>query len=306
MRDKVKRFISILMTALMLVNLMPVGALADGITSGGYQQQVAESKGNYTVYVYAQLVGDWPAGVKKNNDGWFTLGYINDVPLPSPGEKKGRTWYYYGNNTAVGYVVEGTNAWDYIGGIIYTKNQNIRWQDADRNASSRDDYGFKACPGATDTDVGGDTPAWHLNLKVDVGKVPLVHTLRYRADGKSIAANKTNTGNSTQTYTYVAGTDFVPSTITKDGKIYKLSAQQDNVGKAIAFDEFNKIIDFYYEFDKMVSCKITYAPGFYGDFNAADHQYTADFGDLTPAYDLNDPKATPPGQPRLDVCRLGA
>ena len=31
MRDKVKRFISILMTALMLVNLMPVGALADGI-----------------------------------------------------------------------------------------------------------------------------------------------------------------------------------------------------------------------------------------------------------------------------------
>ena len=55
MRDKVKRFISILMTALMLVNLMPVGALADGITSGGYQQQVAESTGYYTVYVYAKI-----------------------------------------------------------------------------------------------------------------------------------------------------------------------------------------------------------------------------------------------------------
>lgn len=31
MRDKVKRFISILMTALMLVNLLPVGALAEGM-----------------------------------------------------------------------------------------------------------------------------------------------------------------------------------------------------------------------------------------------------------------------------------
>lgn len=31
MRDKVKRFISILMTALMLVNLLPVGALAEGV-----------------------------------------------------------------------------------------------------------------------------------------------------------------------------------------------------------------------------------------------------------------------------------
>lgn len=31
MRDKVKRFLSILMTALMLVNLLPVGALAEGM-----------------------------------------------------------------------------------------------------------------------------------------------------------------------------------------------------------------------------------------------------------------------------------
>ena len=31
MRDKVKRFLSILMTALMLVNLLPGGALAEGM-----------------------------------------------------------------------------------------------------------------------------------------------------------------------------------------------------------------------------------------------------------------------------------
>lgn len=39
MRDKVKRFISILMTALMLVNLLPVGALAEGITSMGISRR---------------------------------------------------------------------------------------------------------------------------------------------------------------------------------------------------------------------------------------------------------------------------
>ena len=53
MRDKVKRFISILMTALMLVNLLPVGALADGIASGGYQQATI-ANGNQTVYLRMQ------------------------------------------------------------------------------------------------------------------------------------------------------------------------------------------------------------------------------------------------------------
>ena len=33
MRDKVKRLLSILMTALMLVNIMPVNAMAEGILS---------------------------------------------------------------------------------------------------------------------------------------------------------------------------------------------------------------------------------------------------------------------------------
>lgn len=40
MRDKVKRFISILMTALMLVNLLPVGALAEGVTISNSVQSI--------------------------------------------------------------------------------------------------------------------------------------------------------------------------------------------------------------------------------------------------------------------------
>lgn len=44
MRDKVKRFISILMTALMLVNLMPVGG------TGGWDYQRRVSAGDGCVY----------------------------------------------------------------------------------------------------------------------------------------------------------------------------------------------------------------------------------------------------------------
>ena len=74
MRDKVKRFLSILMTALMLVNLMPVGALADGITSIGYQQSTVEDY-DKTVYVYVEVTGNLN-GLKLNNHGWCTVGKV--------------------------------------------------------------------------------------------------------------------------------------------------------------------------------------------------------------------------------------
>jgi hypothetical protein len=50
MRDKVKRFISILMTALMLVNLLPVGALAEGVKISNSVQSIWE-KPSANVYV---------------------------------------------------------------------------------------------------------------------------------------------------------------------------------------------------------------------------------------------------------------
>lgn len=77
MRDKVKRFISILMTALMLVNLMPVGALADGITSIGYKQETVEDY-DKTVYVYVEVTGNLN-GLKLNNHGWCTVGKVTGL-----------------------------------------------------------------------------------------------------------------------------------------------------------------------------------------------------------------------------------
>lgn len=103
MRDKVKRFISILMTALMLVNLMPVGALADGITSGGYKPEVAAVHPVITdkVYVYAKIEGAKPDGVQTNNSGWYTIGYIDKVDMPSPWV--GGWDLYYNKGKALNY-----------------------------------------------------------------------------------------------------------------------------------------------------------------------------------------------------------
>lgn len=58
MRDKVKRFLSILMTALMLVNLLPVGALAEGMKLDSNSVQSRASKKSANVYVYVKVTGD--------------------------------------------------------------------------------------------------------------------------------------------------------------------------------------------------------------------------------------------------------
>ena len=61
MRDKVKRFLSILMTALMLVNLMPVGALAEGVKISNSVQNRwpwEPDTGTYNIYVYVMIKGE--------------------------------------------------------------------------------------------------------------------------------------------------------------------------------------------------------------------------------------------------------
>ena len=58
MRDKVKRFLSILMTALMLVNLLPVGALAEGVKISNSVQSIwswEPDTGTYNIYVYVKV-----------------------------------------------------------------------------------------------------------------------------------------------------------------------------------------------------------------------------------------------------------
>ena len=103
MRDKVKRFLSILMTALMLVNLLPVGALAEGVMiSNSVQSKVSLTADSGTapietgyVYVYVKIDGASPetlAKFKLNSSGWYTIGSIRK-DMPGKGEWKS---YWYG------------------------------------------------------------------------------------------------------------------------------------------------------------------------------------------------------------------
>ncbi len=250
MRDKVKRFISILMTALMFVNLMPVGALADGITSIGYKPEVAASTGNYTVYVYARFDGDPLPGVTLNASQWYTIGYIANVNLPSPGGISWGQYWYYNNNNYCGSTINSTSASGIIGGLVHQYNTSIvinpnEWISAN----------FKACPGADTYKEGTSEPTWHLDIIVDINKNPPVHNLVFKvnnSNGKQIGTPKKVTGkwsNPLSANKYYAGNP-VPETIIDGGRIYQLKTKREgnpNLDTKIYFNEPIKNVEFYYK-----------------------------------------------------------
>ena len=166
MRDKVKRFISILMTALMLVNLMPVGALADGIASGGYQQATVDNN-SQTVYVYVKVKGNI-SGLDQNKDHWYTIGTVTIPNMPDPSNYKGS------NNGEHVDSVELTNnkgrlsVNDVKGNISHTKNTTIPLDKATWTGTvDGQSFGFvRVNSGATGYVGGGWT--WHLDGYVDV------------------------------------------------------------------------------------------------------------------------------------------
>lgn len=166
MRDKVKRFISILMTALMLVNLLPVGALADGIASGGYQQATVDNN-SQTVYVYVKVKGNI-SGLDQNKDHWYTIGTVTIPNMPDPSNYKGS------NNGEHVDSVELTNnkgrlsVNDVKGNISHTKNTTIPLEKATwTGIVDGQSFGFvRVNSGATGYVGGGWT--WHLDGYVDV------------------------------------------------------------------------------------------------------------------------------------------
>ena len=250
MRDKVKRFISILMTALMLVNLMPVGALADGITSIGYKPEVAASTGNYTVYVYARFDGDPLPGVTLNASQWYTIGYIENVNLPSPGGISWGQYWYYNNNNYCGSTINSTSASGIIGGLVQEYNTSIVIKSDEWISAN-----FKACPGADTYKPHTSEPTWHLDIIVDINKNPPVHNLVFKvnnSNGKQIGTPKKVTGRWTNPLwanKYYAGNP-VPETIIDGGIKYQLKTKREgnpNLDTKIYFDEPIKNVEFYYK-----------------------------------------------------------
>ena len=173
MRDKVKRFISILMTALMLVNLLPVGALADGITSGGYQQATVDNN-SQTVYVYVKVKGNI-SGLDQNKDHWYTIGTVTIPNMPDPSNYKGS------NNGEHVDSVELTNnkgrlsVNDVKGNISHTNNTTIPLEKATWTGTvDGQSFGFvRVNSGATGYVGGGWT--WHLDGYVDVNRCKVTY-----------------------------------------------------------------------------------------------------------------------------------
>ena len=233
MRDKVKRFISILMTALMLVNLMPVGALADGITSGGYQQAtVASTTYGAWVYVYAKLTGTVP-GTTENAHGWYTLGkkWVDNMPDPS-GEEMGAL-YGYGeiSGVSVNSVINGMQK--------YTANENITASAYDSSVSGSGEFGFKICDGATDYVLNNNIKTWHLNLQIDVAKIQGKYTFHFKdQQGNKIKDSVTVTGKWNTEGSYTA-----PTKINYNGYVYKLTGAAT---KSYTFNTYQQEHTFYY------------------------------------------------------------
>ena len=233
MRDKVKRFLSILMTALMLVNLMPVGALADGITSGGYQQAtVASTTYGAWVYVYAKLTGTVP-GTTENAHGWYTLGkkWVDNMPDPS-GEEMGAL-YGYGeiSGVSVNSVINGMQK--------YTANENITASAYDSSVSGSGEFGFKICDGATDYVLNNNIKTWHLNLQIDVAKIQGKYTFHFKdQQGNKIKDSVTVTGKWNTEGSYTA-----PTKINYNGYVYKLTGAAT---KSYTFNTYQQEHTFYY------------------------------------------------------------
>lgn len=267
MRDKVKRFLSILMTALMLVNLMPVGALAEGFKISNSVQGIwgkpkpeeTWPEGSYKIYVYAKVLKGSVGGINVNKDGWYTLGYIDAQTMPSP---IGTLGNLYGGGNAQGYDLGSLNAQSLIqsSAFHFEKNTNIPV----RNTpiwSTDGAHGFKACSGATDYPETGNAPTWHLDILVNLKDVTPIHRLVFKVENSSgtqigSKAIEGTWGEEIQ-YNIGDGKKDVPQTITKDGKIYELKRKNDNLGKTFKFDEVTKQIEFYYKYKGSVNHTLT-------------------------------------------------
>ena len=163
MRDKVKRFISILMTALMLVNLLPVGALAEGVMISNSVQSRA-SKKSANVYVYVKVTGD-KAGLKINPSGWYTIGKSENVP---------------GMGTPY-WSMHGSHSFSDVGVSYKTvlKTNFTRWTDNQKiNLDQITWTEFYVDNGADDY-VKAGTYTWHMNGTIDIKQLPSVYTIKY-------------------------------------------------------------------------------------------------------------------------------
>ena len=165
MRDKVKRFLSILMTALMLVNLLPVGALAEGVMISNSVQSRGYQKPPANVYVYVKVTGD-TTGLAINPSGWYTIGKSTNVPgMGTP------YWFMHGSHSFSDVGVWPDTVLDKSRFTRHADNQKI---DLDQITWTE----FYVDNGA-DNYVKAGTYTWHMNGTIDIKQLPSVYTIKY-------------------------------------------------------------------------------------------------------------------------------
>ena len=250
MRDKVKRFISILMTALMLVNLMPVGALADGITSIGYKPETVANY-NGIVYVYVKVTGNTD-GLVLNKDGWYTIGTVSIDNMPDPSNYKHSDKGKHVNSVELTNNKGWLSASD-VSGINPEKNMTIPLDKVTWTGSAGGrSFGFvRVDTGATDYVGSGWT--WHLDGYVNVKDVQAKYTVRYVDQDTGIVLQTAGigTGELGSTISHKA-----TKTVAYNGNDYTRQGEQDRTFKLVSptntFDIYYRrpygyTVEYYYD-----------------------------------------------------------
>ena len=165
MRDKVKRFLSILMTALMLVNLLPVGALAEGMKLDSNSVQSRASKKSANVYVYVKVTGD-KAGLTINQSGWYTIGKSENVPgMGTP------YWSMHGSHS-----FSDVGVWP---DTVLDKKRFTRHADNQKIDINKITWTEFYIDNGADNYVKAGTYTWHMNGTIDIKQLPSVYTIKY-------------------------------------------------------------------------------------------------------------------------------
>lgn len=250
MRDKVKRFISILMTALMLVNLLPVGALADGITSIGYKPETVADVSR-TVYVYVKVTGD-TTGLALNKDHWYTIGTVSIPNMPDPET--------YGSGVGEHVdSVELTNnkGWlsvNDVKGINHEQNKTIPLGAATWTGTvGKQSFGFaRVNSGATDY-PNASKYTWHLDGYVNVEDVQAEYTVRYVDQDTGIVLQTAAIGKGKLGSTI---SHKAQKTVAYNGNDYTRQGEQDRTFKLVSptntFDidyrrPYGYTVEYYYD-----------------------------------------------------------
>ena len=252
MRDKVKRFISILMTALMLVNLLPVGALADGITSIGYKPETVANY-NGIVYVYVKVTGNTD-GLVLNKDGWYTIGTVSIANMPDPSNYR---YSSYGEHVDYVWSTEWFSNKIYassVSGINHERNKTIPLEKVKWTGTVGDQsFGFiRVNSGATDY-PNASKYTWHLDGYVDVEDVQAEYTVRYVDQDTGIVLQTAAIGKGKLGSTI---SHNAPDTVAYNGKDYTRQVAQTQTFKLVSptntFDidyrrPYGYTVEYYYD-----------------------------------------------------------